>query len=797
MAKDKGKKKNSKESTKERLLDREVALPEVEIPDAEPAAASPAAEKEVPTRPQPELKASLGSIDPDTAAELHALEATLPSLTVTSRLAKRKATARSKSDAKKEAAPPKKAAPASAKKKASTSVQIKVEPPPLELEEQDIYFFHEGTHRRLHEKLGAHITTKEGVRGVRFAVWAPNAREVTVVGDFNDWNVATHPLVPHGVSGIWEGFIPGIGKGSVYKYHVVSGHRDYASDRADPFGFMHENPPETASVVWDLDYQWNDAEWMRARTESEPLNEPMSIYEIHLGSWRRVPEDGERPLTYRELAEALPPYLKWMGFTHVEMMPVMEHPFYGSWGYQATGFFAATSRYGTPQDLMYLIDRLHQEGIGVILDWVPSHFPTDGHALAYFDGTHLFEPADPRRGFHQDWKSMIFDYGRPEVCSFLTSSAIHWLENFHADILRVDAVASMLYLDYSRPAGQWVPNKYGGREYLEAIAFIRKLNEAVYAEIPGAQTIAEESTAWPHVSKPTYVGGLGFGFKWDMGWMHDTLKYMAEDPIARKYHHNKLTFRQVYATSENFVLALSHDEVVHMKGSLFGKMPGDTWKKLASLRLLYSWMFAQSGKKLLFMGSELAQSREWNHDESLDWHLVDDPAHAGVQRFVKDLNELYRSQPALWELDTLPQGFEWIDCNDWEQSVVAVMRRGETLGEEIIAVLNFTPIVRYDYRVGAPRAGTWSEILNSDADTYGGGSIGNMGEVVAVDEPHHGRPASMTVTLPPLSAVFFRNFGPLPEDEKGPFGPDASQPPGDERATRTPRKTTKRPAKKK
>jgi len=777
MAKDKGKKKNSKETKKERLLDSEVGLPEGDSPDADAAAATPEAVVAGEHHPAPELKVTLASIDPVVTAELHAMEATLPS--VTSKLAKRKAASKAKSGA---AGGPKKAAKAvvevtkkpavaSAKRKAAVPVQTNVGPASIEIEEQDVYFFREGTHRRLHEKLGAHLTTHDGVAGVRFAVWAPNAREVSVVGDFNEWNVASTPLAAQGASGIWIGFVPGLGKGAVYKYHVVASHHDYRSDRADPFGLMHEHAPDTASVVWDLDYHWNDSAWMERRAVAKPLNEPMSIYEIHLGSWRRVPEEGERFLTYRELAEALPEYLKRMGFTHVELMPVMEHPFYGSWGYQATGFFAPTSRFGTPQDLMYLVDRLHQEGIGVILDWVPSHFPTDGHALAYFDGTHLYEPADPRRGFHPDWKSMIFDYGRPEVRSFLTSSAIFWLEKFHADVLRVDAVASMLYLDYSRKHGEWVPNKYGGREYLEAIEFLRKLNEAVYGEVPGAQTIAEESTAWPHVSKPTYVGGLGFGFKWDMGWMHDTLKYMAEDPISRKYHHEKLTFRQIYATSENFVLSLSHDEVVHMKGSLFGKMPGDPWKKLANLRLLYSWMYAQSGKKLLFMGAEIGQVREWNHDESLDWHVLDDPGHAGLQRFVQDLNGLYRGQPAMWELDPVPQGFEWIDCNDWEQSIVAVMRRGKTPGDEVIAVLNFTPVVRYDYRIGAPREGKWTEILNSDSSIYGGSGVGNMGEVVAIDEPHHGRPASMSVTIPPLGAVFFRNFEPVPEDEKGPFGP--------------------------
>ncbi len=624
------------------------------------------------------------------------------------------------------------------------------------LSADDLHFFNEGTHDRLYEKLGAHLLDVGGVAGTYFAVWAPNARWVSVIGDFNRWDPAAHPLRPRDQSGIWEGFIPGVRAGTRYKYHIVSRHGDYRVDKADPLAFATEPPPRTASLVWDLRYAWGDAEWMTQRARRDSLSAPMAIYEVHLGSWMRAPEEGHRWLTYRELAPRLAEYVRRMGFTHVEFLPVMEHPFYGSWGYQITGYFAPTARYGTPQDLMFLIDFLHQEGVGVILDWVPSHFPTDEHGLGFFDGTHLYEHADPRRGVHPDWNSYIFNYGRHEVRSFLLSSARFWLERYHADGLRVDAVASMLYLDYSRKEGEWIPNIYGGRENLEAIAFLRRLNEMVYGQIPGVQTIAEESTAWPMVSRPTYLGGLGFGMKWDMGWMHDTLEYMCRDPIHRKYHHSQLTFRMLYAFSENFVLPLSHDEVVHGKGSLWGKMPGDAWQRAANLRLLLGYMYAQPGKKLLFMGGEFGQQREWTHQESLDWHLLADPRHAGLQRWVEDLNALYRRTPALHELDFDPSGFEWVDANDSEQSTLSFLRRGRSTEELILVVCNFTPVPRSGFLVGVPRAGRWEEVLNSDATAYGGSNLGNLGGVAAVPRPFHGRPYSLELTLPPLAVLFLR-----------------------------------------
>ncbi|HZF11454.1 MAG TPA: 1,4-alpha-glucan branching protein GlgB [Thermoanaerobaculia bacterium] len=634
-------------------------------------------------------------------------------------------------------------------------------PEPLEpLTEEDVYLFHEGTHYRVYEKLGAHPDEVDGVAGTRFAVWAPNAHEVSVIGDWNDWTKHLQRLAPHGVSGLWEGFLPGVRKGMRYKYHVVSRHRGYRADKADPFAVCTEVPPRQASVVWELGYEWGDGAWMAARGGKSAPAAPMSIYEVHLGSWRRQLDDGNRWLTYRELAPLLAAYVQEMGFTHVEMMPVMEHPFYGSWGYQSLGYFAPTSRFGTPQDFMYLIDHLHQQGIGVLLDWVPSHFPTDEHGLAFFDGTHLYEHADPRKGYHPDWSSYIFNYGRNEVRSFLGSSALFWLDRYHADGLRVDAVASMLYLDYSRKAGEWIPNEHGGRENLESIAFLRALNEKVYEIHPDIQTIAEESTAWPLVSRPTYIGGLGFGYKWDMGWMHDTLEYMALDPILRKFQHNKLTFRTIYAWAESFVLPLSHDEVVHGKGSLYGKMTGNAWQKLASLRLLYAYMFAQPGKKLLFMGAELGQMREWNHDGSLDWPLLDDPGHAGLQGWLADLNRLYSAEPALHELDCAPGGFEWIDCSDAEKSILAILRLGKPGSEEqeparpVIVVLNFTPVARHGYQIGAPLGGHWREVLNSDSASYGGSGEGNLGDVLAEPVPRHGRAWSLTLTLPPLGALF-------------------------------------------
>jgi 1,4-alpha-glucan branching enzyme len=629
--------------------------------------------------------------------------------------------------------------------------------PSSRLGDDDLYLFNEGTHDKLYEKLGAHVIPDGS--GTHFAVWAPNAERVAVIGDFNGWNAASHPLHPRGQSGIWEGFVPGVALGTVYKYHIASRYQGYQVDKADPFGFLHEVPPRTGSVVWDLAYAWGDAEWMRTRAARNSLAAPISIYEMHIGSWMRVPEEGSRPLTYRELAPRLAEYVKRLGFTHVEFLPVMEHPFYGSWGYQTTGYFAPSSRFGTPQDFMFLVDHLHQRGIGVILDWVPSHFPTDEHGLGYFDGTHLYEHGDPRQGLHPDWNSFIFNYGRNEVRAFLMSNALFWLDRYHADGLRVDAVASMLYLDYSRKEGEWIPNQYGGRENLEAIQFLRRFNEDVYAACPDVVTIAEESTAWPMVSRPTYVGGLGFGLKWDMGWMHDTLDYFQRDPIYRRYHHNKLTFRSLYLSSENFVLPLSHDEVVHGKGSLLGKMPGDEWQKFANLRLLLGYMWTQPGKKLLFMGGEFGQWREWSHESSLDWHLLDFPSHQGIQRWVTDLNRLYRAEPALHELDCDPAGFEWIDADDADASVLSFLRRGRSTGDVIAVVCNFTPMTRYNYRIGVPRGGFWEEVLNGDARDYGGSGQGNFGGVDASIIPSHGRPYSLNVTLPPLAVVCFKSAG--------------------------------------
>jgi 1,4-alpha-glucan branching enzyme len=622
------------------------------------------------------------------------------------------------------------------------------------LSDYDIYLFKQGRHYRLYEKLGSHLVTLGGERGVYFAVYAPNASEVYVIGGFNSWQPEHKLYKRRDDSGIWEGFIPKVGVGELYKYRIIS-RGGYSVDKADPYAFLFETPPKTASIVWDLDYKWSDEEWMNSRWEGNSLASPISIYEVHLGSWRR----GEwgRWLTYREVAEQLCAYVKEMGFTHVELLPVMEHPFYGSWGYQITGYFAPTSRYGQPQDFMYLVDRLHKEGIGVILDWVPSHFPTDEHGLVYFDGTHLYEYEDWRKRYHPDWNSYIFDYGKNEVRSFLISSALFWLDKYHADGLRIDAVASMLYLDYSRKEGEWMPNIYGGKENLEAISFIKELNEAVYRHYPHTQTIAEESTAWPMVTKPTYVGGLGFGLKWNMGWMHDTLLYFSKDPIYRKYHHNQITFSIWYAFSENFILPLSHDEVVYGKGSLLAKMPGDPWQKFANLRLLYAYMYAHPGKKLLFMGGEFAQWSEWNHDRSLDWHLLNYFEHQGVQRLVKDLNRVYRSEPALHKLDFDPQGFEWIDFSDWEQSVITFIRKDPQSKTIILVVCNFTPVPRERYKVGAPRGGFWKEILNTDAKEYGGSGWGNFGGVEAGEEAYHGRRYSLTLTLPPLACIYLKN----------------------------------------
>jgi 1,4-alpha-glucan branching enzyme len=628
-----------------------------------------------------------------------------------------------------------------------------VQPPSL-MTDDDLYLFNEGSHLRLYDKLGAHCREVDGVPGASFAVWAPNAERVSVIGDFNRWEKGSHPLRPRGQSGIWEGFVADAHKGSLYKYHIASRYGGYAVDKLDPFAFYCETAPRTASVVWELAYEWRDADWMQRRGRSNALESPISIYEVHLGSWRRVPEEGNRHLTYRELAPQLAEYVASMGFTHVELLPVMEHPFYGSWGYQISAYFAPTSRYGTPQDFMYLIDCLHQHGIGVILDWVPSHFPNDEHGLGYFDGTHLYEHADPRKGIHPDWNSLLFNYGRSEVRSFLLSNALFWLDKYHIDGLRVDAVASMLYLDYSRKEGEWIPNEHGGRENLEAIALLRRFNEEVFRAYPDAQTIAEESTAWPMVSRPTYLGGLGFGMKWDMGWMHDTLHYMSLDPIYRKYHQNQLTFRQLYAFTENFVLPLSHDEVVHGKGSLWGQMPGDDWQKLANVRLLLGYMYGQAGKKLLFMGGELGQGAEWSHEASLDWHLLQYPPHAGLHRWVQDLNRIYRELPALHELDCDCSGFEWIDCTDADHSVIAFLRKARASDTVVLVVCNFTPVPLLNYRVGVPCGGFWRELLNSDAKEFGGSGHGNFGGVESAPVPIHGRSYSLNLTLPPLAALF-------------------------------------------
>jgi len=626
------------------------------------------------------------------------------------------------------------------------------------LTSDDLHMFNEGTHYRLYGKLGSHLIDTDSVKGASFAVWAPNAQSVSVVGEFNGWDRQASPMMPRGQSGIWETFVPGVAKGTLYKYHIQSRYNRYRVDKTDPFANATEMPPGTAAIVWDLTYQWNDSEWMQMRGAGPWIGRPVSIYEVHLGSWRRKDNEGQQPLSYRELAVELARYVKEMGFTHIELLPVMEHPFYGSWGYQTTSYFAPTKRYGEPQDFMWFVDFMHQNGIGVILDWVPSHFPMDEHSLGYFDGTHLFEHSDARQGVQRDWNTLIFNYGRDEVRSFLISSALFWLDKYHADGLRVDAVASMLYLDYSRKPGEWIPNKYGGRENLEAMGFLRAMNEQIYANYPDVMTIAEESTAWPMVSRPTYVGGLGFGFKWDMGWMHDSLDYMSHDAIFRRYHHDQLTFRGLYSFTENFVLPLSHDEVVHGKRSLLSKMPGDDWRKFANLRLLLGYMFAQPGKKLLFMGGEFAQRAEWEHDSGLDWYLLGYASHRGVQKWLADLNQLYRSEPALNQMDHKPAGFEWIDCHDAERSVLSFARKAAKADQQpIMVVCNFTPVPRHGYRLGALMPGFWQEVLNSDAAIYGGSGIGNLGGVSTTATSAHGRPQSLLLTLPPLSAIFLRH----------------------------------------
>jgi 1,4-alpha-glucan branching enzyme len=628
--------------------------------------------------------------------------------------------------------------------------------PPL-LTDFELHLFSEGTFYRAYETLGAHVRTAEGITGVHFVVWAPNAARVSVVGEFNRWDGRCHPMTNRGSTGLWEIFLPDLPDGSLYKYEIRPRGQDAVLVKADPYAYAGELRPRTASIVRDLsDFTWHDEAWMNARAQWNPLRAPVAIYEVHLGSWMRVPEEDNRWLTYQELADRLIPYVKDLGYTHIELLPVTEHPFDGSWGYQATGYFAATSRYGAPEDFMAFVDAAHAAGIGVIMDWAPAHFPDDPHGLAYFDGTHLYDHADPRLGYHPDWHSRIFNYDRPEVRNFLLNSALFWLDTYHIDGLRVDAVASMLYLDYGRKAGEWIPNQFGGRENLGAVTLLKELNVLVHRDFPGAMTIAEESTSWAGVSRPTYTGGLGFTFKWNMGWMHDTLDYFAHEPVHRRFHQNQITFGLLYAFTENFVLVLSHDEVVHGKRSLIGKMPGDFWQQFANLRSLYGYMYGHPGKKMLFMGNEFGQWREWNHDTSLDWHLCEHPPHRGLQRYVQDLNRLYRQEPALHAVDYEWNGFQWIDFNDTENSVIAFLRKGEAPAGQILCVGNFTPVPRQHYRIGVPTAGWYRELLNSDAGLYGGSNMGNAGGVHTEAAPCHGHPYSLSLTLPPLSTLFFK-----------------------------------------
>jgi 1,4-alpha-glucan branching enzyme len=625
------------------------------------------------------------------------------------------------------------------------------------LTDYDQYLMGEGSHERTYEKMGAHLVELNSEKGVHFAVWAPNARQVYLIGDFNQWHGESHPLNSSD-SGVWTLFVPGLLENSVYKYRVVSQTGD-SFEKADPYGFAMEQRPRTASVVADLNrYQWSDEEWIQRRGEHQALDRPISIYEVHLGSWRKVPDEkwGSRYLTYRELADELIPYVVEMGYTHLELLPIAEFPFDDSWGYQVMGFYAPTSRFGTPEDLMYFIDRCHQQQLAVILDWVPAHFPKDGAGLNYFDGTHLYAHTDPRQGEHQDWGTMIFNYGRNEVRAFLISNALFWIDKYHFDGLRVDAVASMLYLDYSREEGQWLPNQYGGRENLEAISFLRKMNEVVHGVFPGVLTMAEESTSWPMVSRPTYIGGLGFSLKWNMGWMHDTLGYMMKDPIHRKYHQNDMTFGLLYAFNENFILPLSHDEVVHGKGSLLTRMPGDEWQKFANLRAYFGFMWSHPGKKLLFMGCEFGQWQEWNFNKSLEWVALEAPNHLGLQRVVQDLNQLYKNEPALYEVDFEASGFEWIDASDTDNNVLSFIRKANSSDEFIVVVSNFTPVPWHGYRIGVPKPGNYHEIFNSDSNAYWGSNLGNSGSLATDPTPMHGHPQSLSLKLPPLATIMLK-----------------------------------------
>ena len=622
--------------------------------------------------------------------------------------------------------------------------------------EFDMHLFSEGNQHRLYDMLGAHPFTLDGVKGVKYAVWAPNAKRVSLVGNFNNWDGRRNPMRNRGQGGIWELFMPDHCEGELYKFEIKT-HTGEILVKTDPLGFQFEMRPATSSIVYNIrNYSWNDSNWMANRYEHNGQDCPVSIYEVHLSSWMRIPEDNNRWLTYRELADKLVPYVQWMGFSHVELLPVAEYPFDGSWGYQVTGYYAPTSRFGSPNDFKYFVDKCHQAGIGVIMDWVPAHFPRDTFSLANFDGTCLYEHADPKKGAHQDWGTLIFNYGRNEIRNFLVSNALFWYDIFHIDGLRVDAVASMLYLDYSRKPGEWIPNQYGGRENLEAIDFLKQLNTIVYQYFPDTMTIAEESTAFPGVSQPVFNNGLGFGFKWNMGWMHDFLSFITKDPIHRKYHHNELTFSMLYAYHEHFILPLSHDEVVHGKGALLSKMPGDPWQKFANLRVTYSFMYSHPGKKLLFMGSEFGQWDEWNFDTSLDWHLNNYPPHRGIQLLLKDLNHLYSTDPAFHEVDYSPTGFEWIDCSDYESSIVSFIRWSKDYKTAFIAIFNFTPVVRYDYRLGVPFQGHWDEIFNSDSEVYGGSNVGNCGGRDSEDIPWQGRPYSINITLPPLGAIYFK-----------------------------------------